>query len=305
MNAGNHNNILGKTEQLSKLIVLSAAVLYVLGYLVVSLFLGQYNVSSLNLVRAQYILAGLWLILPLVATGIICAWFTSYLVSEYRQVMISTKKVAVELEAVPKLGRPRWIRVLRAFGLTFLSVSFGVTVLKFLVGHGSGGLGEDLSVSPPAESVVFVLLFCAIAGGCWAAGLWFLRKARQSESKDRTVWRLHAVAMLATAGMFTLGYVGFFAARIYPHIPSVFGGGQPRKVQFLLPRDRQINHILQEGDTKGVSKTYGLLIALDKTYVILVDEEASQTIEFGKSLVDGIVIGVKDEAKTSRLTATK
>lgn len=56
-------------EQWSKIGVAGVAIVYVLGFVVHTLYLGAYGMAAVNLLRAQYVLAGVWLLAPLALIG--------------------------------------------------------------------------------------------------------------------------------------------------------------------------------------------------------------------------------------------
>jgi hypothetical protein len=49
-------------------------VLYALGFVVVTIHLGRYHVTPFGLLRAQYLLSGLWLLVPLVGVVLPVLW---------------------------------------------------------------------------------------------------------------------------------------------------------------------------------------------------------------------------------------
>src|SRR5262245_51065517 len=53
-----------RLEQWTKATVGAVGILYVLGFLVHTLYLGSYGITVVNLLRTQYILAGAWLMMP-------------------------------------------------------------------------------------------------------------------------------------------------------------------------------------------------------------------------------------------------
>jgi preprotein translocase subunit Sss1 len=56
-------------EQWTKIAVAVVAIVYVVGFIVHTLYLGAYGVLAVSLLRAQYILAGVWLLAPFALIG--------------------------------------------------------------------------------------------------------------------------------------------------------------------------------------------------------------------------------------------
>lgn len=57
---------LDAVEHLSKGFALALGILYLLGFLVVALYLSRYGISTFSVLNLQYLIAGIWLLGPLV-----------------------------------------------------------------------------------------------------------------------------------------------------------------------------------------------------------------------------------------------
>ena len=72
-----------RVEQLSKIGIAGLSFTYALGFIAASLYFARYSVSSLSLIRVQYILAGIWLLLPILTTLFVLVWIVYFFRNEY------------------------------------------------------------------------------------------------------------------------------------------------------------------------------------------------------------------------------
>ncbi len=80
-----------------------------------------------------------------------------------------------------------------------------------------------------------------------------------------------------------------FATHIYARIPYELGGGKPLRVVFLLRPDREASPLIEDGAT-GKSIPYNLLLATDRTFVVLPQDQKVKSIEFERSSVIGLKV---------------
>jgi hypothetical protein len=134
----------------------------------------------------------------------------------------------------------------------------------------------------------FSLSIAALAG----LGLSYLERARERGVSEDEQWDNHVKALyygILCALVFLL-YVHYFSTQIYPLIPYSFGGGKPSKVVFLLrPENRGQVPVVPSGDANR-SIPYHMLLATDKTYVVLSPDKGEQSIEFNRDTVLGHVV---------------
>jgi hypothetical protein len=185
-------------EQWSKIAVAAVAIVYVCGFLVHTLYLGAYGLAAMNLLRAQYILAGVWLLSPLVLIGGCIAWV---IFVREQDAELGSKKTTV-----PAAVAGYFVGVLAAIA-PFLRFVYMPRI----------GARDALGLV-----LIFVLMFAC-------AGL--VLYASQS-SLTVSIARRLGVAVFAT---FTfLAYTSRFATMIYPSISSVVGGGKPATVRLVV-----------------------------------------------------------------------
>jgi len=185
-------------EQWSKIAVASVAIVYVLGFVVHTLYLGSYGVAAVNLLRAQYILAGVWLLAPLVLIGGCFAWV---IFVREQDAEMGVKKTSVPVAIVTYI-----------VGVLAASTPF----LRFVYVPQLG--------ARDAFAFVMILLFLFASSG-------YVVYASRSGPNVSVARRL-GVAVFAT---FTfLAYTSRFATLLYPAISSVVGGGKPATVRFVV-----------------------------------------------------------------------
>ena len=116
-------------ELLSKIFVVAAAVLYITGFLVVSLHLARYGVHSFSILRAQYILAGAWFfahILFFVPIVTVLRYLIPHVIEKYKNPS-STKK---DEEKGGKEGLMNWMNIL-IWGVLFYLFLFSYGISLF------------------------------------------------------------------------------------------------------------------------------------------------------------------------------
>lgn len=230
-------SLAGQIESLTKIGLLLIGALYVLGFAVNALYLARFGVSPMSLVRAQYILAGLWLVAPFGVAAILVA--------------IVTYAVGEELETAGHgSGKPSYLKV----ALGAATIVGGVVILSTLalanIELPSSHAGVTFAVGRrvAARLTLFVLLLTVCGGGTIAA----LRR-RVAVKWIGHVGRLVGLAALGL--IFLAGYVGYFAANVYPLIPALIGGGAPVRVELTLK--------------DGTRRVAPLLLANEQTVIIL------------------------------------
>jgi hypothetical protein len=187
-----------RIEQWSKIAVASVAIVYVLGFVVHTLYLGSYGLAAMNLLRAQYILAGVWLLSPLavIAGGI--AWVFYVRVQDADM-------------GAPKTSVPSAI-VIYLVGVLAATAPF----LRFV---------DTPQLDPGDVLGLFLILVLMLA----SAGVIVYAA---------TSGRRHSLAKILGAAVFSiftfLAYTSRFATLLYPAISSVVGGGKPATVRFIV-----------------------------------------------------------------------
>src|SRR5262245_26707938 len=191
-----------RVERWTKIGVPLLGALYVIGFAVSAFQLAHYGVSPLGLVRAQYLLAGVWALMPF-----------AFLLTLIALILIAIK---VETAATKHIQFEHVVQVIIGFAgfILLWALSWRWVPFEF----------------PPLSRVGPVLGFALII----SVALW---AACSSPWKSRFWNAVSATAGAALTIIFTIGYLACFAATIYPLIPSAIGGGRPARVTITL-KDR-------------------------------------------------------------------
>ena len=257
--AASHQNLSGWFELGAKVISLSIALTYLVGFLVVAWHLSKYGVYSLSLLHLQYLVAGLWVVLP--------PSFVAFLTN--------TKELPTE--HMDRIGKKLHWAV--KFALNLLT-SFPANIVFGLF---IGFLTVNLSA-------VKVFATTALLGLIGLAISFFVSSIRISPEKEgrlitRRLAPFYGGFALATVGI----YIWFFAVNIYPAIPFAWGGGKPLDVIFLEGDKPLPDGIAKDGSTRH-SIAYILLAVTEKAYVVLPQTTDQKSIQFDRDSVQGIIV---------------
>src|SRR5712691_3871277 len=193
-------------DSFSKCVAVAVGVIYLIDFLVVSTHLSRYGVSSFSVLQLQYLIAGGWVLAPPIV-------FISFYGGE------SFKERAAPIHS-DKTDWPRFVFV-SLVGIIPFSIFFGLlTSIPGIWKNFTWGMGFRL-----------FLFYFAI----WICGHYLLIAWQvQTEKETWLVNRRHAAPFYLTLLLtVVLGYVVWFAARIYPLIPFSLGGGRPLTVAFI------------------------------------------------------------------------
>lgn len=260
-------SVLSLLENAIKLFVALGAVLYGFGFITVALHYSRYNVTSLSLLNTDYVVAGLLSLLPLIILSAITGVYFS--------------KLSEEEGCLRRL----WVAL---GGLVILTL-----ILRFVLGKNFSYWTVFLFL---LIVIVIVFLFYIILKGIADNNL-----------------NGHAMAFASIVYLIPclFVYTALFAYSIYPRIPRTLGGGRPTHVRFSLkelpiqsgsnpanaetgqsssPKSPEpIVALARDPKYQRFTVPYRLLLATDKTYVILQADNDGSTYEFPKDAVSGIV----------------
>jgi hypothetical protein len=250
-------------ELSSKLFAVGVAVVYLVGFLVVSANVYQYGVISLSVFQLQYLIAGGWALGPPIA-------------------MAAVFVTALRFEG-PTVQRADWLSLLRLAVLTVLPLMVPIGLLLVLLMY-IPGVVENLTWHLGVVWLFFVAGMVACVRAVWAS--W----RAGAEPETRWLNRRNAAPYLVVLVMLGLIYVLWFSVRIYPWLPSSLGGGEPLTVAFF-PRDKNLPDPLKPDlSTTGRSLHYRLLLMTDKDYVLLSDSPKERSIVLSRDSVSGMVV---------------
>ena len=207
----------GALEMGSQVTALAAAFAYLLGLLVVNLFLSRYGANYLGFVTPQYFAVGAWAIYPMVA-----GFALLRPISGARGVPADSP------------GRHRFERALaRLAGVTVGAAVFGGPL--FL-------MGVDFRSHSAAGWVVCLLL------AMWTSSPKGLRRWNPTPVRAEG-WAFGAVLMLAVVIFYCISF-----SYAYATIPARWGGGGDNDVRILLSQEgsAELRPLFGQGDSTGI-----------------------------------------------------
>ena len=273
-------------ELLTKIFVVVAAVLYVTGFLVVSLHLARYGVHSFSILRAQYILAGAWFfahILFFVPLGVVI-WYlihrvilknknsTSKKIHIFRKIMIRETMTEKEMRLTVRIA------IMAGIAIYFALFMFGISIFKF-----------DKISTLASHGAINVLALITINAG-WNT----IAIGRQSKVA------VFFLTLLLVVIFFLM--VAFFSKSVYSVISAEYGGGMPVKVQFHWKDECKTRDIgaafKKECSLKEEPVVFDQILATDSDHVIIspCPKEYPRTFEISNDLID--YVEIKYESKT-------
>jgi hypothetical protein len=269
---------------LAKIGAATVATLYAIGFLVVTFHLSQFGVAPVTWLRPQYLLAGIWCLLP----PVLLAGGLAFTVLSFAEPWIRDPTAR---EAVPRTRR-----IYRHTTGTIMGILSLVAVFIFISVAMSFAFGPpfhlDFKWRPGAVITLkfAALLVMAAVNGWYAVGC-FSTASKHSTRLDRWL-ALVSVGVMGTLGFlaFTVMYVHSFSVSIYSFIPSAFGGGRPQRVVFLVDSNaaQTASVITDSSGTRSVP--YNLLLTTDSSYVVESPAKNEMAIEFRQDSVRGMIV---------------
>jgi|SRR5271157_82833 len=257
-------NELSFFEALTRPFAAALGLLYLLGFLVVASYLSRYGVSSFAVLQLQYLIAGVWALGPPVL-------YASLLHTERRFAERAAPEVA---------GKFNW----RRFAISSLGTGVPSSLLLVLLAR-IPNVSESITWGTGIRLFLFFFAMVICAQLFWIS--------RRADSKRETWWvnRSHAAPFyLALLLMIVLCYVLWFSVRIYPLIPFSLGGGKPLTVAFIEGEKKMPDEIQKADRTAKRSVPYKLLLATDKSFVVVSPSDKERSVEINRDSVAGMVV---------------
>jgi hypothetical protein len=277
-----------------KIVALSFAIVYATGLLIVAFHLGQYGVSSLSLLRTQYIVAGLLMFVPSVVTlAFVSAAFTDPFRTHREDDEVQPANI-ISVETAKRVGQVLWNAL---WTVIVLNSTLAALASLFVPSLGN------------AEYLIFQnwksFLWCSlqIVILVKVASVVFTYLLAVTIDPVKYLKRSELVAAGMALGFFLvvlLSSAQYFSRRIYPLIPYEFGGGQPLKVVFLLKPDAatELAPVLAMDATGKESAPYYLLMETSDSYVVISQKKGERAIELKKDVVHAVVTVAQDQSAT-------
>ena len=243
----------------AKGISFSIAATYLIGFFVVAWHLSKYGVSSLSLLHLQYLVAGLWVVLP--------PGFVALL-------MLTKELPTIHLERrAPKL---HWLG------------RFAVNLITSFPANIVFGLFIGFIIDNLSTRRLLIVLFLLVGTGL-AISL-FISSLRIPPGTTGRLMSRNLAPFYGGVAVTTVGfYIWLFAVNIYAAIPYEWGGGKPLDVIFLEGDKPLPDGIVKDGNTRH-SIAYKLLVVTEKSYVVLPQPANQKSLQFDRESVQGIIV---------------
>jgi hypothetical protein len=215
-------------DKVSKMVATGLGFLYAVGYLVVSVHLSRYGISSLELFKLHYLVAGFWCVAP----------FSFYflITSAMRGIVLSwANQSSKPLKRMSAKGT-------KAF-LICVHVAFAVALVVTAVLGSPDNFRGMVKARGVLTAEILLLLFSI-------EFIWmFFTQPMQLAAAPIETQLLFSGSMAKLFAFFLfaplLTYLGLFSTDIYPHIPFAWGGRLPSlgcvSVAGQHPFDRQLS----------------------------------------------------------------
>ena len=226
-------------ESLSKLFAVALGLLYLLGFLVVASYLSRYGVSSFSVLHLQYLIAGFWVLGPLVI---------------HASVVYASHKFD-EGAAPYRKEKTNWRRFAISSLFTAIPISFFVALLVSIP-----NVFESMTWGIGIRFMLFYAAIVNFAGLFWTS--------RHAGTNKETWWMNRSNAApfyLAFLLMILLGHTVWFSVRIYSLIPFSLGGGGPLTVVFIEVEKKMPDEIEKTDRSAKRSIPYKLLLSTERT----------------------------------------
>ena len=262
---------------------LALAATYIVGFIIVALHLAGYGASPLELIKIQYLAAGMWFGILVVVYFGSTALLSKLFEEEIGTLLLFKRKYPIEMTPF----------IARIFGsgtmVLILSMGLFVPTLPHLFYARLHRATE--AQTPWARSVFPVFLFLAICDLAWLVFLRF----RSTHRKPGTYSPLVRGTVLLYSAVIVIGAsqlsVRSFSRSVYPMIPFSLGGGQTRQVVFWLgTTPAPANSFLEREGTNSYSVPYELLVENENSLVVISPKDNQRAIEFDRKSVDAVII---------------
>lgn len=257
------------------------AVVYAIGYLVVTFRLSQFGVVPVAWLRVQYLAAGIWCLIPFALFS--CAlslgglvFFEPWMRSWSRGVMDVPRRTL----------NYRYVKgsVLSAVMLFCAFSLISRFLERFLSLPGSSGWWK------PSYDITLKLGLLAV----FTAAVTLVAIAPTPDAKEDAAGKalsqfLWNVLWIFGAIALWIRYIFYFSLTVYPTIPLTLGGGRPQAVVFIIDPTEHSSPVLADS-SRTHSIPYKLLLQTENSYVVESPTKGEKVIEFKQESVRGMVV---------------
>lgn len=267
-------------ERVGRIVAYAALGAYVVGLLIVNMYLYQIGMTDFSVLRTRFILTGVLATLPVMVVILI---------------VLEVATTIVGIKTKHRAERARGKRIsgsdLVFHGLVPILALIGTVVLLVT----AGGIDFRWSLAP-VVLFYLALLFLALDSTSknslilsgWARGSdgWQPSRVQKIE--------VHATTIVL-GGILAFIYLDTFASTFYPKTPEQFGGGKPKQVQIVLsPESAALGVALGFGAATDspIVRRVDLLWESDKVYVVRdLAKPDGQIIQIDRDAVSAVVLG--------------
>jgi len=282
---------LEKGVEASKVLARVVIVLYVVGFLVVTFHLAQFGFVPVTWLRPQYLLAGIWCLLPALLLLWIVGYGTGQSLALFRggpnPAPSSTRKhhsLAPPSTSKYRHVVPTLLSLAAFFTATYMVIKF----IEFL-------MGQPLTFKfwgPQTLAALKLAAYCLLTVVGVITVVVTVPKALRARREFSTTYAAEcsqAAILLCLTLAAGVAYIRYFSTTVYPIIPSAIGGGRPQAVFFLLEKDEDGEPPVTADHSGSRSIPYKLLLKTDSTYVVQSQKAGEMAIEFRQESVKGMV----------------
>ena len=248
-----------RSEGFIKIGVFLGAVVYGVGYIVVTLHLSEYGVSTFELLRVQYVMAGFWFFFPITLSILVAAvvyWIRTHIPKQESE-----------------LGWAHYTITTMALVITTTATAFPLKTLALQLGV-MATLGY---LYPSLLIIILALMFLAV-----------LRKFRSRPETGPSVLRRTVLWVL----LFGLGmtFLSKYAKEDYPLIPRSLGGGRPVRVKVVQKAQVDLSSYLFSGEEPNVQEVSCRLLFETSSQLILLPFDSNNTaVGIDKSQIGAVI----------------
>lgn len=268
----------GMIDRIEKYPVLLAGFCYVLGLFVVTTYLNKYNVAmSVSLFRVNYLMAGIWALIPLLLTFI-----TTALIVFLRS--LSNPRTSL-LILLPSSMHPEH---LEQYEKDYHKAKIFLTVFRCLGFIVPAAIILHIEWNRFEWWIIFFVAFFFVME-C----IYLIDHLDSSRSKPGPTFNVYLAILSCLVVL--LVYLLQFARHGYQYIPANIGGGKPMTVRLSIkPDEHNIRHIKGMGVpiTKGniITDPCKLIYTTDDEYIILVGSDGKEhAVTIRRGITNGVI----------------
>jgi len=272
-------------DRAGRALPIALAALYVIGFLIVGIYLASFGASTLELFKVQYLAAGFWCTVPIAVFLLFCAPFRSAMSAAVRMMELHFEQMRTGWRAfiVTML-----VELFADLGALIFLTSFwareSLTKSFFKVSFAGNGIR---SISPGALALLYVPIIIV------SLGLVARRSIPYAPSWEFMILpRKYITGLMDILCIFIIGlWLAIFAKKVYPKIPFSLGGGEPRTVVFVLNEGpNQTQGFLVRDGNGPQTVPYKLLLENEGSFVVLSLVDGQKAIEFDRKSVAAVIV---------------